>query len=113
MNLEIIKKLLKKMNDWGCPLIIATRGKDGVILYDGNKYFEFKPELVEAIDTLGAGDSFAAGFLINYLQIKNIYQMDSYEGYVACIEASMKKGAEMSAKTCMTYGAFGCGTDLI
>ena len=37
-------------------------------LYDGNRIYEQKPQLVEAVDTLGAGDSFAAAFLLSYVE---------------------------------------------
>jgi len=113
MDMEEIKRLLKQMNDWGCPLLIATRGKNGVLLYDGDRYFEYKPDLVKAVDTLGAGDSFAAGFLMSYLESRNKYGMDREGEYAACIKAALKKGASMSSKACMIYGAFGCGTDLV
>lgn len=113
MDLEEIRKLLKQMNDWGCPLLIATRGSKGVLLYDGNRYFEYKPDMVKAVDTLGAGDSFAAGFLLSYIESKNNHSVDSDESYITCIEAALKNGAAMSAKTCKTYGAFGCGVDLV
>jgi len=113
MDTEEIKGLLKQMNGWGCPLLIATRGKNGVILYDGSRYFEHKPEPVEAVDTLGAGDSFAAGFLLSYLESRNRREPGSEAEYVKCIEKSLEKGASMSAETCMVYGAFGCGTDLV
>lgn len=111
MDTEEIKKLLKRMNSWGCPLLIATRGEEGVLLYDGKRYFEYKPELVRAVDTLGAGDSFAAGFLLSYLESRKNHELE--EEYTACIEKAFKKGASMSAQTCMEYGAFGCGTDLV
>lgn len=113
MDMEEIKRLLKQMNGWGCPLLIATMGENGVLLYDGNRYFEYKPDPVKAVDTLGAGDSFAAGFLLNYLESKCSQMMGSEEDYIKCLETASKKGASMAARTCMIYGAFGCGTDLV
>lgn len=113
MELNEIKKLLKQMNDWGCPLLIATRGIKGVLLFDGSRFFEQRPALVKAVDTLGAGDSFTAGFLLSYLESKNKNRMNINEGYSAGIEAALESGAYMSAQTCLIYGAFGCGTDLV
>jgi len=40
-----------------------TRGKHGSLLYDGESLIEVKPTLVEAVDSLGAGDMFAGAFL--------------------------------------------------
>lgn len=49
-----------------------------------------------ALDTLGAGDSFAAAFLLSLLDTEDI-------------ETSMEAGAQFAADTCMINGAFGCG----
>ncbi len=40
-----------------------TRGKKGALLFDGVATIEVKPNPVQAIDTLGAGDMFAGAFL--------------------------------------------------
>jgi sugar/nucleoside kinase (ribokinase family) len=45
-----------------------TRGKQGAILYDGTELIEIAPIVVEAIDTLGAGDLFAGSFLYGLSQ---------------------------------------------
>ena len=46
------------------------------------------PKPVDAIDTLGAGDSFTTAFLLSLLDGEKI-------------ETAMEKGAEFAAKTCM------------
>jgi sugar/nucleoside kinase (ribokinase family) len=46
-----------------CPTILVKRGSDGVAaLADGRRYDEPAPA-VRVVDTVGAGDAFAAGFL--------------------------------------------------
>jgi sugar/nucleoside kinase (ribokinase family) len=45
-----------------------TRGKQGALLFDGNSTIRIEPHPVEAIDTLGAGDSFAGAFLYGLTQ---------------------------------------------
>jgi sugar/nucleoside kinase (ribokinase family) len=40
-----------------------TRGKHGSLLYDGESLIEVKPTVVDAVDSLGAGDMFAGAFL--------------------------------------------------
>lgn len=45
-----------------------TRGKQGALLFDGNNTIHIDPHPVEAIDTLGAGDSFAGAFLYGLSQ---------------------------------------------
>lgn len=95
-------QLAKDIHAAGCKTVIATMGGRGVIVWDGEQLLPFQPHLVKAVDTLGAGDSFAAGFLTAWCaQRAEKKQPD----LLACMEA----GAALSAKTCMVRGAFGHG----
>lgn len=40
-----------------------TRGKQGALVFDGQSLIEIQPTVVEAVDTLGAGDMFAGVFI--------------------------------------------------
>lgn len=104
----------KKMSGWGCKTVVATRGEQGSVLFDGQRFYPDRPELVDALDTLGAGDSFAAGVLMAYAEAlqKGIPEKGS-EAYREMIRDAMQNGDRLSRKTCMTYGAFGCGTKLV
>ena len=62
------------------------------MIYDGEQYYTQKPKQVDAVDTLGAGDSFATAFLLAMLEKKDIH-------------AAMEAGAEFAAKTCLVNGA--------
>jgi sugar/nucleoside kinase (ribokinase family) len=42
---------------------VITLGKDGALIYDGEKLITIAPQPVKAIDTNGAGDMFAGAFL--------------------------------------------------
>lgn len=91
-----IMEALKAFHAKGCKVAVATRGSLGAISYDGGRSYSQAPEMVEAVDTLGAGDSFAAAFLVSYLQDRDI-------------QKAMRTGAGSSAKTCLVNGAFGHG----
>jgi sugar/nucleoside kinase (ribokinase family) len=39
-----------------------TRGKEGALVFDGQSLFEIEPTVVDAVDTVGAGDMFAGAF---------------------------------------------------
>ena len=41
-------------------------GKRGSLAFDGKKYYRQIPKAVDAIDTLGAGDSFTTAFLLSH-----------------------------------------------
>ncbi|MBS6518240.1 MAG: fructoselysine 6-kinase [Clostridium sp.] len=100
----------------GCPMVIATRGSYGSVLYDGKKFHKQAPKLVEAVDTLGAGDSFATAFLLSYVGNleKNTEQYPGKTNELTeiFIKEAMAAGAEFAAKTCMVQGAFGHGKEI-
>jgi sugar/nucleoside kinase (ribokinase family) len=53
------KEALKQVAD----TFVITMGKDGALIYDGEHFLDIEPHEVDAIDSNGAGDMFAAGFL--------------------------------------------------
>lgn len=93
---EEITELCRTLVSKGCRLVVATRGSRGSLIYDGKKFYTQVPKLVDAIDTLGAGDSFATAFLLSLIEGESI-------------EQAMEAGAAFAAKTCMVNGAFGHG----
>ena len=65
---EYIKGFLKDKVDRGMKVAIATFGEEGSLAYDGKTYY--RGEVVPAkkvVNTVGAGDSFIAGFLYGIL----------------------------------------------
>ena len=93
---EVIRAVCQRMVSLGCRLVVATRGKAGSLIYNGETFYAQPSYPVDAIDTLGAGDSFATAFLLSLLEGKDI------------IEAG-DAGAIFASKTCMLNGAFGHG----
>lgn len=114
VSLEEAKQICEKMYRFGCRMVIATRGSYGALLYDGTTFFEQPPKLVEAVDTLGAGDSFATAFLLSYTESmqeepEKMGQRDTF--YQERVKKALKEGAEFASKTCMVRGAFGYGVE--
>jgi sugar/nucleoside kinase (ribokinase family) len=50
------------------PLVVVKRGSRGALVYERGRSTEVAPLTVTAVDTIGAGDNFNAGFLMTYLQ---------------------------------------------
>ena len=48
-------------------LLIITMGEKGALVYDGNEFLQQNGIKTEVISTVGAGDSFSAAFLVNFL----------------------------------------------
>ncbi len=59
-------KLLEWFSEfYQCPEICVTRGANGAILYTENTIYEHPGFKVNAVDTVGAGDSFLASLIAN------------------------------------------------
>lgn len=89
----------------GCGAVLVTLGAEGSLYVDDLGDIRFVPEKLDAIDTLGAGDSFIAGFLVHLLRRGHIRDRAPDED----IRAAMAAGSAMAARTVMTNGAFGMG----
>ncbi len=58
-NLAEAREALKK----DAKKFVITMGKNGAIIFDGDTFVDIEPYKVNAVDTNGAGDSFAGAFL--------------------------------------------------
>ena len=90
---EKIHEFMKKIYMFGPKLVIVTMGKNGSMVFDGKKFYRFRIISCDVVDTLGAGDSYIAGFLYGVLNGQSI-------------EESMELGAKNSAKTLGYWGAW-------
>ncbi len=88
-----LHEFMKYIKSKGPSVVVVTRGEKGSIAYDGNEFTKFGIIKCEVIDSMGAGDSYIAGFLMGIIEGKSI---------VECME----KGALSSSKTIGYYGAW-------
>jgi fructoselysine 6-kinase len=105
LKTDEILNLIMKTYKLGSKIVLVTMGEKGALLYDGNKFYTQEPKLVEAIDTMGAGDSFITAFLVNYISKVKENKLDKE----TIIKESLNEGAIFSAKTCLIEGSFGYG----
>ena len=54
------------------PLVVVKMGREGAIAQRGGERFVSRPLKVESVDAVGAGDSFDAGFLHEYVRGSNL-----------------------------------------
>lgn len=67
------EKMIEKLHQW-VPHVVLTLGKNGSrVMLDGQTY-QIDAVTVDAIDTTGAGDSFAAGYLFGLTQGYEIHE---------------------------------------
>ena len=65
-NLE--SALRRMQSRYNCRLSAATLGEDGVLAWDGKKFYRSAAYRVPVVDTTGAGDIFRAGFIYGLMQ---------------------------------------------
>jgi sugar/nucleoside kinase (ribokinase family) len=49
-------------------MLIITRGARGVLVYFHNKKYEFIGKKIRSVNTIGAGDTFFANFIVTFLK---------------------------------------------
>lgn len=88
-----LRETMKRIQEKGPKLVITTLGDKGSIVFDGETYTTFGIIPCNVVDTMGAGDSYIAGFLKGILEGK-------------AVEACMEMGAANSSVTLGYNGAW-------
>ena len=85
------RKFLQERADKGMKIGVLTFGAEGSLAYDGKDFFRQEAVKVdEVVNTVGAGDSFIAGFLSSYAQ-------------GSAIPACLVEGSAMAAKVIQQF----------
>ncbi|WP_338786305.1 PfkB family carbohydrate kinase [Metabacillus sp. FJAT-53654] len=90
------EELIDRAHNLGTRNVLVTRGEEGALFSDTHNLYEQGIVETEVVDTLGAGDTFVAIFLKEYLVKPDAKQ-------------AMAIAAAVAAETCKRYGAFGYG----
>lgn len=91
---EECEELARTAEGFGCTVVIVTRGAEGSICLAKDGMHHQGIVSCDAIDAMGAGDSFAAAFLVRYF--------DTHD-----VDRALAFAAERAALTCTYHGAFG------
>ena len=67
-----VKDFLKKVIDKGVTIAVATFGEGGSMAYDGKEYYQYGICPASVVNTVGAGDSYMAGFMYGVMSKKEI-----------------------------------------
>ena len=59
---------VKALYRFGCKIAVVTLAEAGSIIYDGQTIYPIPPYTTQALDPTGAGDTYAAGFIVKYLE---------------------------------------------
>lgn len=106
---QAVEAQLSQMHDMGCSVNLATLGKEGAIMFDGQRYYSQPAESVDVVDTMGAGDAFITTFLLHYMEQCNREPTSFTKLKELIILDSLKKASKAAADTCQVDGSFGFG----
>ena len=88
-----IRDYLRRMHARGPKVALATLGGNGSVAFDGERFVTCGIVPVEVVDTMGAGDSYIAGFITGIARGLSL-------------EESMRLGAETASETITYMGAW-------
>ena len=89
---EDLSKTLQTLKDHVKDHVIVTSGGDGAYLYNGDEVYVGEPSDRDIVETTGAGDAFASGFISGLINEDDI-------------ETSFKKGFIQAEAVIQEYGA--------
>ena len=88
-NIEEITKILSQQE----RIYAITMGEEGALIIKGDETYKIEAQKIEnLVDTTGAGDLFAAGFLENFIKNESL-------------ESCGSRGVEMASRVIQQYGA--------
>ncbi len=71
-------KAARLIHEWGPKLVIVTLAELGSVVYDGDRYYDIPAWDVELLDSTGAGDTYMAGFVFEWLKTQDIRKSACY-----------------------------------
>lgn len=80
---ENLKNGTQALLDTGAKMVVVTCGKEGANLYTKDEIIHSPVKETAALDTTGAGDSFAAGFIAAYIKNKKLNECLDFANTVA------------------------------
>jgi sugar/nucleoside kinase (ribokinase family) len=76
---------VQKLYGFGCKIAIVTLAEAGSVIFDGIKIHYIPSFVVNAIDPTGAGDTYAAGFMVRYLETDDLTDAGCFASAVSSI----------------------------
>lgn len=62
------KEIIIQTNQMHQGLNVITKGREGVVVFDGKRIYEAKTKSFKMVDATGAGDSFGSGFVSGFIK---------------------------------------------
>ncbi|MEK8215227.1 MULTISPECIES: fructoselysine 6-kinase [unclassified Paenibacillus] len=114
LTAEEREREMRKAQRLGSKIVVGTVGENGSYTLFGDQWIYQPADSTEAVDTMGAGDSYITAFLVEMIRSsEGRIEFDQESEMLRKIKTSMGKGAEFAAQICRINGAFGFGTPLV
>jgi len=82
-NYEYIKEFMKEVYEKGPEIVIVTMGGQGSLAYNGKQFYMRGVIPSKVINTVGAGDSFCAGFMLGVINNESVQKCLERGTYIA------------------------------
>lgn len=104
LPMEQESEIFKKIDEMCSGVAMMTKGEKGILVSDGKKLYSAKPHGDrKVVDTTGAGDSFASGFLVDFIRtngdIEKAIQMGMANSEANIAEFGAKNGLLKKGQT--------------
>ena len=76
------------------PVVVVKMGPEGAIAQRGKERYQGTPVRVDAVDPIGAGDSFDAGFLTQYIRGADLETCLTYGNLAGALSTTKSGGTE-------------------
>ncbi|MEG0272675.1 MAG: PfkB family carbohydrate kinase [Hydrogenoanaerobacterium sp.] len=104
-DIEKVKQLLSYSVTLGSKYAIAMMGECGSLAYDGNQYYACAAKKATVVDTMGAGDSFIAAFILHWFCCLK-------SNVKVLLPDAMEKGASFAGINIGRRGSLGVGYEV-
>lgn len=96
------------------PLVVVKRGPKGAVARRGNEQWEASPPAVaKVVDTVGAGDSFDAGFIHQFIRGASVEECLAFANLAGAYSTTRAGGTEAFRDHAETEAFFGQHTPLV
>ena len=99
---EAARAVLRRACSFGCGTAVATLGAEGSLVLAGGQFYTEPALPVQAVDTMGAGDSFWAAFLVNWFKDVQTHGAPDVQG-------AMRAASAFAGKNVCRRGSLGFG----
>jgi sugar/nucleoside kinase (ribokinase family) len=78
-------KAAEIIKNWGPDIVILTLAELGSVIYDGHQFIDIPPYEIDLVDATGAGDTYMAGFTLEYLTSGDLRKAGCFASAVSSI----------------------------